>query len=245
MRRFAAFAAALFVTTIGFAQKGSREMPPPPKVGLATRVFHPEAHRNWRGSERHELHVIIWYPAVDTATEVPQAIGAPESPLFQAGSAAPNAEMVPALHKMPLILMSHGTGGAASQMAWLGTALAREGFIAAAVDHPGNNATEPYTAEGFVLWWERATDLSEVIDGMLADEEFGPHIDSSRIGAAGFSIGGYSVLELAGARTDVSVLYDMCRQHPTETACRVPEMKDFGSPEQMLQIVRKSSGESL
>src|ERR1700761_4320484 len=230
MRRFAAFAAALFVTTIGFAQKGSRGAPPAAKVGLATRVFHPEAHRNWRGSERHELHVMIWYPAVDTATEIPQVIGSPDNPLFQAGSAAPNGEMIPALHKMPLILLSHGTGGSAAQMAWLGTALAREGFIAAAVDHPGNNATEPYTAEGFTLWWERATDLSEVLDGILKDPEFGPRVEERSIGAAGFSLGGYTVMELAGAETDVGVLFDECRAHPKSPACHVPEMDQITPP---------------
>jgi predicted dienelactone hydrolase len=131
------------------------------------------------------------------------------------------------------------------QMAWLGTALARAGFIAAAVNHPGNNALEPYTAEGFILWWERATDLSDVLDGMLADPEFGPKLDSSRIGAAGFSIGGYTVLALGGARADISVVIDLCRQHPEDTVCHVPEMKGMGSTEQMLAAVRKSSGVSL
>lgn len=192
---------------------------------------------------------MIWYPALDTATEIPQAIGTPENPLFQAGSAAPNAEMVPALHKMPLILLSHGTGGAAAQMAWLGTALAREGFIAAAVDHPGNNATEPYTAEGFTLWWERATDLSEVLDGLLKDPEFGPRVEEKSIGAAGFSLGGYTVMELAGAETDVGVLFDQCHAHPNTSACHVPEMDQIQPPikssEDLLERVRKTSGESL
>jgi len=215
------------------------------KVGLTTRTFHPKEARNWRGAQAKELHCTIWYPAAGSAVETKQIIGPPDAPLFEAGSAMPHAELPPSLSQFPLIVLSHGTGGSALQLAWLGTALARAGFIAIAVDHPGNNATEPYTAEGFVLWWERATDLTEVIDGILADGDIGPHIDTSRIAAAGFSIGGYTVLELAGARTDVSVLYDFCHAHPAETACRVPEMKDFGSPEQMLQTVRKSSGESL
>jgi len=146
---------------------------------------------------------------------------------------------------LPLIVLSHGTGGSAMQMAWLGTALARAGFIAVAVDHPGNNGTAPYTAEGFVLWWERATDLSEVIDGILADADIGSHVDAARIGAAGFSIGGYTVMELAGVQTDVSVIYAMCRQHPEITTCRVPEMRDMGTPDEMLANVRKTSGESL
>lgn len=45
-------------------------------------------------------------------------------------------------------MLSHGTGSSAIQLAWLGTVLARHGYIAVAVNHPGNNALEPYTAEG-------------------------------------------------------------------------------------------------
>jgi predicted dienelactone hydrolase len=215
------------------------------RVGLTTRTFHPKESRNWRGAEQKELHCTIWYPAASSAIETKQLIGPPDAPLFEAGSATPHAEFTPSLSQLPLIVLSHGSGGSALQMAWLGTALARAGFIVIAVDHPGNNATEPYTAAGFVLWWERATDLSDVIDGILADEDIGPHIDTSRIAAAGFSLGGYTVLELAGARTDVSVLYDLCRDHPKETVCHAPEMQTFGSPEQLLQTVRKTSGESL
>ena len=215
------------------------------RVGLASRTFHPAVTRNWRGAEAHELHCVIWYPAVSSAVETPQMIGPPDAPLLEAGSAMPHAEFAPTLSKLPLIVLSHGTGGTAMQMAWLGTALARAGFVAVAVDHPGNNATAPYTAEGFLLWWERATDLSEVIDGILADSDIGSHVDATRIGAAGFSIGGYTVLELAGAQTDVGVLYKMCREHPDTTTCHVQEMRDMGSPDEMLATARKSSGESL
>ena len=216
-----------------------------PRVGLATRTFHPTAIRNWRGASQHELHTIIWYPAIDSAIEIPQIIGPSDAPLFEAGSATPHAEFAPSLARLPLIVLSHGTGGSALQMAWLGTALARAGFIAIAVDHPGNNATESYTAEGFLLWWERATDLSEVIDGILADPDIGSHIDPSRIAAAGFSLGGYTVMELAGATTDINALYDACHQDPQPTFCHVPEMRNFGTPDQMLATVHRSSAESL
>lgn len=226
-------------------KKQKQELPAQFKAGVVSRVFHPKVQRNWRGAEHQELDVTVWYPAAENAVETQQMIGAPDAPLFLAGKAAEHAAMAPALDKWPLIVLSHGTGGSAMQMAWLGTALARAGFIAAAVNHPGNNALEPYTAEGFVLWWERATDLSEVIDGMLADPEFGQKIDKDRIGAAGFSIGGYTVLALGGARADISVITDLCKKQPDTPVCHVPEMKEMGTPEQMLAAVRKTSGVSL
>ncbi|HZQ44768.1 MAG TPA: hypothetical protein VFA99_16050 [Acidobacteriaceae bacterium] len=234
------------VVSFANAEKHRKELPQEQfKVGVTSRVFHPKVQRNWRGAERQELRVTVWYPAAGNAVETQQVIGPPDAPLFLAGKAQEHAAMAPALEKWPLILLSHGSGGSAMQMAWLGTALARAGFIAAAVNHPGNNALEPYTAEGFMLWWERPTDLSEVLDGMLADPEFGPRIDAGRVGAAGFSIGGYTALALGGARTDISVIVDFCKKQPDATACRVPEMKDMGTPEQMLATARRTSGVSL
>ena len=92
------------------------------------------------------------------------------------------------------MLASHGTGGAARQLCWLAAALARAGFLAVAVDHHGNNFIDGYTPEGFVRWWERARDLSFVLDALSASEGLGA------IGAAGFSLGGYTVGALMGAR---------------------------------------------
>ena len=92
--------------------------------------------------------------------------------------------------------------GMASGLAWLGTALAAHGFIAVAVNHPGNNALEDYTVEGFSLWWLRAVDLSAVIDAVLDDKTFGSQIDPARIGAAGHSAGGYTVIAVAGGISD-------------------------------------------
>jgi predicted dienelactone hydrolase len=239
------FACALLGTPAGALKREKNRPSTEFKAGTTSRVFHPRAQRNWRGAEHQELRVTIWYPAAENAVEAQQEIGPPDAPLFLAGNAAAHAAMAPALEKWRLILLSHGTGGSAMQMAWIGTALARAGYIAVAVNHPGNNALEPYTAEGFVLWWERATDLSEVLDGMLADPEFGPKIDASRIGAAGFSMGGYTVLALGGAQTDISIIIDLCRKQPHAPVCRVPEMKDMATPEQMLAAVRKTSGVSL
>jgi predicted dienelactone hydrolase len=108
-------------------------------------------------------------------------------------------------------------------MSWLGRSLAAHGYIVAAVDHPGNNSMEPYTVEGFLEWWERARDLSAVADGVLADPALGPLVDRRRIGAIGFSLGGYTVLEIAGARTDPRLLRNFCRSNPAEGCADPPE----------------------
>ena len=52
-----------------------------------------------------------------------------------------------------------------------------------------------------------------------ADPRFASRIDRARIGAAGLSIGGNSVLELAGARADLSALRTYCTQKPQTLVC--------------------------
>ncbi|WP_158944543.1 dienelactone hydrolase family protein [Granulicella sp. S190] len=217
------------------------------EVGARARVFKPGHARNWRGAKTEALVTTIWYPvsAVARLHEEPQVIGPSDKPLFFAGAAAVDAPIAEVPEKFPVVMLSHGTGGSAMQMAWLGTVLARHGYIAVAVNHPGNNALEPYTAEGFALWWERAIDISDAVDALLKDSTFGPRVDATRIGAAGFSIGGYTVLELAGARTTQADFLAACAAEPTLPTCRVPEMKNFGSPEDITARVKATSAESL
>jgi len=162
------------------------------KVGLTTRDFIPAELYDWRGAKTHALRATIWYPAEADAREGTQWTGPRIVPLFSAGNAARDAEPAPGPRR-PLIVLSHGNGGAAFQLAWLGTGLARRGYIVVAVNHPGNNALEDYTVEGMSLWWLRAVDLSAIIDAMLVDTTFASLIDPARIGAAGHSLGGYTV----------------------------------------------------
>jgi len=192
------------------------------KVGTVSRSLLPQEPYNWRGAKTHALITEIWYPADPASVEQPQWIGPPNAPLFSAGNAAPGARPLSSLAKFPLIVMSHGTGGSAKSIAWLAAALASHGYIVAAVNHPGNNALEPYAAPGFILWWERARDLSVVIDQMLADAVFSGHIDRGRIGAAGFSLGGYTVIEIAGGRTDRSAFVDFCKSPRADNICKAP-----------------------
>lgn len=192
------------------------------KVGVATRVFTPPEPYNWRGAKTHQLLSSIWYPAAPTSAEKPQFIGSPDSPFALAGSAAPGASFAPKPAKFPLILLSHGTGASALMMAWLGTALASHGYIAVAVNHPGNNGLEDYTIQGFSLWGERAKDLSTLIDLLVADPTYGPHIDPSRIAAAGFSLGGLTVIETAGGIAELSRYQDFCNSPRKDGMCVDP-----------------------
>jgi predicted dienelactone hydrolase len=104
-------------------------------------------------------------------------------------------------------------------MTWLGTALARHGYVAVAVDHPGTHGLEPITPEGIYAPWERADDLRRAIDRLVGDPIIGPRLDASRIGAAAFSLGGWTALLLAGARHDFERFRAFCASARRDAIC--------------------------
>jgi predicted dienelactone hydrolase len=224
VRRTAALLALTIVSAAvpGTGQDAVRSSWP---VGATTRQFVPPGTYNWRGAATHALVTTIWYPAASDTLMSEHSIGPPASPLFRLGEWADEAKRADG--QFPLILLSHGTGGSAQIMAWLARGLASHGYVVAAVNHPGNNALEEYTAEGFLVWWERARDLSTVIDVLLRDPEFGRAIDRRRIGAAGFSLGGYTMFEIAGGRTDPALFQRFCRSAEAEGCDDPPEFPNL------------------
>jgi predicted dienelactone hydrolase len=194
-------------------------------VGESTRIVRPAVEREWRGASMHALLARVWYPVDPLLPEQSRDIGPPSQPTFQAHRFADDAPLASAPARYPLVIISHGTGGSVDDLDWLASGLAARGYIVAGVNHPGNNALEPLTREGLVLWWERATDLSELLDAMLTDATLGPRIDAGRIGAAGFSLGGYTVLELAGARTDLRSFEAFCHSSAADVNCHPPVSK--------------------
>jgi predicted dienelactone hydrolase len=138
---------------------------------------------------RTELRVTIWYSAAADTSERDIAIGPPGKPLFDVGRAAPDATLAPDGGRRPVILLSHGYGGSARMMGWFGIAMARDGYIVVAVDHPGSNSNDQMTVAGTVLWWDRADDLRAALQAAAQDQSIGPRMDLSSVGVAGFSAG--------------------------------------------------------
>lgn len=194
------------------------ETPDRAPVGLMSLRLQDPARRNWEDTAPRPLQTTLWYPA---------AAGTPQQPwrvaIFDAGSNAPGAPLAATPPRWPLVLLSHGTGGSAVAMAWLGQALAAQGYLVAAVNHHGNTAAEnTLRPEGFMVWWQRAQDLRVVLGGLLADPLFGPRIDAARVGVAGFSIGGQTALALVGARVDPARYSAACATQAPTAACSPP-----------------------
>src|SRR4051812_4848761 len=134
----------------------------------------------------------VWYPTSDTLKGSDKAF----SPFIRSYTVR-NGKLPQG--RLPLIIISHGTGGGRLTLEWLAQALVQNGFIVAAVDHWGNTYDNKIPIE-FLKPWERPQDISFAITSLLRDTAFKTAIDEQRIGAAGFSYGGYTVVALAGAQ---------------------------------------------
>lgn len=195
----------------------------PTPVGRLSRDFADTARLDWSGIGPRPLATTVWYPAAAGSLETDWAAG-----IFRFGRGARDAAFVDRQPR-PLIVLSHGTGGSAAQLSWLAEALAAQGFVVAGVHHHGNTAAESHAQPaGFVLPWERALDLSVLIDLLAADPVIGPQVDTTRVGAAGFSLGGYTVLALAGARLPgVTAWRHRCESDRESPECQLPPEATF------------------
>ncbi|MEM8838379.1 MAG: alpha/beta fold hydrolase [Pseudomonadota bacterium] len=163
--------------------------------GYRTGLITDPARSNWQQDGARPIAWSAWYPA-----DEPLSIEPPPESFFALGDVALNAP-VKETGRLPVVLLSHGTGGTAESLGWLARFLANEGYVVLAANHHGNTGLEPYRAEGFLCWWERAADLSLLLSALDEDSIFKGRLDRDDVSAVGFSLGGYTVLALAGART--------------------------------------------
>ncbi len=150
----------------------------------------------------------IWYPSQAAAkpvsmgpTTMTVAINAPTS-----GKA------------LPMIVMSHGTGGSYLGHFDTAIALADAGFVVVAMNHTGDNYADQSRSVDIM---DRPRQVSRVIDHMLSTWDEHAAIDPQRIGMFGFSAGGFTTLAIIGGVPDFTKIGPMCRQYPGDFACQL------------------------
>jgi len=142
---------------------------------------------------------------------------------FVTKSVIPQAPMSPASKKYPLLVLSHGAAGHARALEWLAHYFAERGYIIAAVTHHGDTSTEgDRPPQGRLHFWERPGDLTAGLNQLLVDPEFAPWADRDRIGAVGYSAGGGTVIQLAGAVFRPDELNSLCQANPARPGCEIP-----------------------
>lgn len=152
------------------------------------------------------LEIGIWYPS--PATPKPLAMGPTTM------NVAVNA---PVQGKdLPLVVISHGSGGYFLSHFDTAIALADAGFVVAAVTHTGDNYADQ-SRSTYVM--DRPRHISRVLDHMLSTWDGHALIDPSRIGMFGFSSGGFTTLASIGGMPDFAKIGPMCAQYPGDYAC--------------------------
>tara|TARA_R110000751_G_scaffold95381_7_gene186501 strand:- start:12763 stop:13794 length:1032 start_codon:yes stop_codon:yes gene_type:complete len=201
MKRFllifaAALAASIVPASAQTYQAGMREMAIPAPTG------------------QRDLTGFLWFP---TEAKGPMRNDF-DSAVWVATPVVKDAQ--PTKGPFPLVVLSHGLFGNAYNQAWLAAAMARRGYVVAAINHPGTSTFLRDPIERRHLW-ERPKDISRVIDHVLASPELSALVDPDRIFMAGHSLGGFTAAALAGAHYDTAGLKRFCDRTPNELSCRL------------------------
>lgn len=198
-------------------------------IGLSATTLadtHPIAfYRTTLADPQRPLEMVVWYPANTTAKA--QLID--DNPVFVSASAVRDAP--PTAGEHPLVVLSHGYRGNWTNQMWLATALADQGYIVAAVNHPGST-THDRSPQAAAQLWQRPIDLRRAIAAVQAKpEQFGA-VAPQRIAVVGHSLGGWTALEIAGARFDPERFAEDCKVHTNLSSCRVYQQMNPASTAQ-------------
>lgn len=165
-------------------------------------------------NRNRKLITEVWYPTT-APPSADEAIPFVRIPTARDGAISNGS--------FPVILFSHGTGGGRLTVEWFCAGLASHGFIVVAVDHFGNTFDNPIPIE-FVKFWERPQDLTFVLNQLLTVKEMSSAMDIKRIGVAGFSLGGFTAIALAGGKMDLNALQNYFKTDTGKKEAEIPEM---------------------
>ncbi|MEO3472004.1 prolyl oligopeptidase family serine peptidase [Roseomonas sp. CAU 1739] len=118
---------------------------------------------------------------------------------------------------LPLIVISHGSGSSFVGHVDTAFALAQAGFVVAAPTHTGDNWRD---SAGAADLGARTRQFAAVIEHVVDHWNPGA-VDPGRIGAFGYSAGGFTVLAAAGGTPDLSRIVGHCAANPAFFDCRL------------------------
>ena len=107
------------------------------------------------------------------------------------------------------------------------SALADAGYVVAAPVHRGDNVEDSSGLSSPMFWGNRSQELRGTLDYLLNSWPGRSQLDPTRIGAFGFSAGGFTVLTAVGGRPNLRIIPFHCATQP-EFVCDV--LRAAGSP---------------
>ncbi|MBR0874360.1 dienelactone hydrolase [Bradyrhizobium tropiciagri] len=153
------------------------------------------------------LTIGVWYPT--DASETEQRLDGFTQ------NVAPRAAV--AGSGLPFVVFSHGGGGGYESHYDTALALAHAGFVVAAVSHAGDTHDDQSQV---LKLWRRPAQLRRLVSYMLEQWPHHDQLDGRRIGAFGFSNGGFTVLVAAGGIPDLGKIGPYCQTNPDHDLCR-------------------------
>jgi predicted dienelactone hydrolase len=155
------------------------------------------------------MSVAIWYPSDSPVAEQP--IGPFRQTVASDGRLSG--------HDLPLIIISHGTGGSNISHYDVALALARAGYVVAALTHPGDSYQDQSATGSRMNLVNRPRHLHALLDYMLASWPHHDRLDPARVGAFGFSLGGFTALVAIGGNPDFRQIPKLCHEQPSAPEC--------------------------
>jgi predicted dienelactone hydrolase len=197
---------AMVATWVGLLGQGA----PPSHAGYQVlRIEDPARTR--------PIQLDVWYPT--STDETTHNYG------LSTGRIASNAPVTPG--RLPVILLSHGALGAATNYSWIAEHLARSGYLVVGVSHFGESpvfgqaSVDPTTVSHFGV---RTRDLSFVLDFVVERSRWASQADRTRVGALGHSSGGATMAMLAGGQYQPQAMAAYCNSQAgaEDRGCRYP-----------------------
>lgn len=120
---------------------------------------------------------------------------------------------------LPLILISHGTGGSIVSHIDTANALARAGFVVMAITHIGDNTQDRSYAGNRIDLIDRPRQIKVALGWVLSSWPGRLNLNPRRIGMFGFSLGGFTTLVLIGGTPELSRMVQLCDSKPDAPEC--------------------------
>jgi len=169
------------------------------------------------------IQVGLWYPSA--GAPVKQSLGLWSHEVVVDGPVSGA--------KVPVVILSHGASGSLASHVDLAVALARAGFLAAAVTHLGDNDRDQSLAGSRANLVQRPEVIRLVVDHLFHTWAGRGHLLAGEAGIFGFSLGAFTALVSIGGTPDLGEIPKLCatRASAPECAFVASHHGDQGGPE--------------
>ena len=132
--------------------------------------------------------------------------------------------------KLPLVLMSHGSGGSFLGHHDTAAALADAGFVVAAINHPNDNFQDLERRGHLSTLAARPVDMRRLTDHMLGAWPAREKLAADQVGFFGFSRGGFTGLVATGAVPDFRLGLRFCTPTSKIPFCGQIQRQELPAP---------------